>query len=130
MKNGDILLLYETLSRITSNPELKFNIRIGYIMARNKEKIRAEAVIISNQRRQIILEYGTLKDDELIVPKDKIDEVNQKINELMEIESDIQITTIPINEFDDNNKLNITDIEGLMPMLYQPIMTGPPIINN
>ena len=130
MKNGDILLLYETLSRITSNPELKFNIRIGYIMARNKVKIRAEAVIISNQRRQIILEYGTLKDDELIVPKDKIDEVNQKINELMEIESDIQITTIPINEFDDNNKLNITDIEGLMPMLYQPIMTGPPIINN
>ena len=59
MKNGEVLTLYETLERISRNKELKFNVKLGYIMARNKEKLRQEALIIYDQRRQILMEYGT-----------------------------------------------------------------------
>ena len=40
MKNGDILTAYETLLRLSSNPDLKFNVALGYTLARNKEKLR------------------------------------------------------------------------------------------
>lgn len=127
MKNGEVLNLYETLERLSKNYELKFNVRVGYIMARNKEKLRQEAIIIYDQRRKIIMEHGTLdKDNNIIVDKQYIDETNQKINELMEIENPIKIDLVPPDEFE-NNMMNLTDIEGLIPMIMPFMFTGPAI---
>jgi len=91
MKNGEILTLYETLNRLTENKDLKFNVSVGYILAKNKAKIKQEALIIYDLRRQIILEHGTIENSDIIVPKEYVNEVNQKINELMNIENDIQL---------------------------------------
>lgn len=130
MKNGEVLTLYETLERISRNKELKFNVKLGYIMARNKEKLRQEALIIYDQRRQILMEYGTFdKNGDIIVPKDSIVDTNKKINELLEIENKVEIDCLPIDVFEEH-ELNMEDIEGLMPMLYVPIQTGPPIFED
>jgi hypothetical protein len=40
MKNGEVIELYETLKRLSENKNLKFNVKLAYIMARNKEKLR------------------------------------------------------------------------------------------
>lgn len=127
MKNGEVLSLYETLERLSKDYELKFNVRVGYIMARNKEKLRQEAIIIYDQRRQIILEHGTFdKDNNIIVDKEYIDETNRKINELMEIENHVEIDLVSPDEFD-NNMMSLSDIEGLIPMLMPIMFTGPAI---
>lgn len=118
MKNGEVLTLYETLERISKNKDLKFNVKVGYIIAKNKEKLRQEAILIYNMHREIIMEHGKINGKDIIVPKEFIDEVNQKINDLMDIENDVNVIKVQAEAFD-NLELNIEDIEGLM-IMVQP----------
>lgn len=116
MRNGEILTLYETLTRLSDNKTLKFPVPAGYALAKNKEKLRQEAQLIYEMRRKIVMEHGKLDGSNIVVPKEYIDDVNKKINELMEIETDINLITIPIDVFD-GIELNIEDMEGLMYMI-------------
>ena len=125
MKNGEILTAYETLQRISANPNLKFSVVVGYILAKNKEKLRSEAALIYKMRQDIILKHGRMEKNEIIVPKEFIDETNKEINELMEIENDVQLQQIPI-EMLEHYELNMEDIEGLMGMIPPFEFTGPP----
>ena len=129
MKNGEVIELYETLKRLSENKNLKFNVKLAYIMARNKEKLRQEAVLIYDMRRQIIMEHGRIEDKDIIVPKEYVDEVNQKINELMDVDNDVEIIQVPTGAFGDQ-ELNLEDMEGLMNMIFlEPLIaTGPPIL--
>lgn len=126
MKNGEVLELYETLQRISQNKELKFNIALGYTMAKNKEKLRQEVTIIYGLRRDIIMEYGRIDGKDIIVPNEYVDEVNKKVNDLLEIENDVEITKVPIDLFE-NIELNIEDIEGLSGMIQPFEFVGTPI---
>ena len=116
MKNGEILELYEALNRISAKKDLKFNVVAGYAMAKNKEILRQEAALIYKMRQDIILEHGTLEGKDIVVPKEYIDEVNQKINELMEIDVNIELFLIPIDFFNDVT-LNLVDLDGLKFMI-------------
>lgn len=119
MTNGEVYELYQALDRISKDKDLKFKVKTGYAIAKNKETLRTEASLIYNMRRDIIMEYGQLDENgsgDIIIPRDKIDEVNQKINDLMSIESNLSIIKLSADAFDDN-ELNIEDLEGLMPML-------------
>lgn len=127
MKNGEVLELYETLQRISSNKELKFNVALGYAMAKNKEKLRQEATIIYGLRRDIIMEHGRVDGKDIVVPNEYVDEVNKKVNELMEIESDVGLMLVPIDLFD-GIELNMEDIEGLSGMIQPFGFVGPPIL--
>ncbi len=127
MKNGEVLELYETLQRISSNKDLKFNVKLGYAMAKNKERLRQEATIIYGLRRDIIMEHGRVDGKDIIVPNEYIDEVNQKINDLMDIENDVEVILVPVDAFE-NLELNMEDIEGLMRMVQPFVFTGPPIL--
>lgn len=126
MKNGDILTAYETLQRISANPDLKFNVAVGYILAKNKEKLRQEAMIIYDMRRKIILEYGKIDGKEIIVSKEHVDDVNKKIEELMEIENNIELWQIPIDLIE-KYELNMEDIEGIKDLIQPFQFTELPI---
>ena len=102
MKNGEVLRLYETLSEIANDPNQKFTVKVSYIFAKNRERIRSEAILIFNMRQKILLEYGKQKDNgDIIIPRDKLDEVDNKINELMNLDSDLQV-----------DQLCFTDLKG------------------
>ena len=116
LKNGDILTAYETLQRISNNPELKFNVALGYMLARNKEKLRPEAMIIYDMRRQIVMEHGRIEDKDIIVSGEYVEEVNRKIEELMNIETDVDIKQIPIDIFE-HHEMSMEDIEGLKELI-------------
>ena len=85
-------------------------------MAKNKEKLRQEATIIYGLRRDIIMEYGQMNGKDIVVPNEYVDEVNKKVNDLMEIENDVEITKVPVDLFE-NIELNMEDIEGLSGMI-------------
>lgn len=127
MKNGEVIELFETLQRISENKELKFNVALGYTMARNKEKLRQEAIIIYKMRRDIIMEYGRVDGKDIVVPNEHVDEVEKKLNDLMKIENNVEVTKVPIDLFD-NIELNIEDIEGLSGMIQPFGFTGEPIL--
>lgn len=127
VKNGEVLELYETLQRISQNKELKFSIALGYTMAKNKERLRQEATIIYGLRRDIIMEYGRVDRNDIIVPNEYVDEVNKKVNDLMEIENDVEVIKVPIDLFE-NIELNMEDIEGLSGMIQPFEFTGLPVL--
>ena len=125
MKNGEILNLYEALTQLT---EQKFNVKVSYLFAKNKQVLKSDAQLIYETRQKILLEYGTVEENgDIIIPREKIDEVNQKINELMEVETHIGIDKIPLSWLD-NYELSIDCIEALMPMLLGPVYTSEPIL--
>lgn len=127
MKNGEVIELYETLNRLSNNKDLKFNVKLGFIIAKNKEKLRQEATIIYGLRRDIIMEHGRVDGKDIIVSNEYIDEVNKKINDLMDIENDVEVILVPVDAFEDL-ELNMEDIEGLMRMVQPFKFTGPPIL--
>ena len=127
MKNGDVITAYETLNRLSENRDLKFEIAVGYLLAKNKEKLRQEASLIYKMRQDIILEHGQLEGKNIVVPKEYIDETNEKIEELMNIENDIKLTQIPIDMLE-HYELNMEDIEGLSNIIMPFKFTSPPIL--
>ena len=76
MKNGEVIELYETLNNLCNDSTLKLSVPVGYMFAKNKERLRQEAVVIYNERRKIIMEHGKLEGENIIVPKEFIDDVN------------------------------------------------------
>ena len=68
-------------------------------------------------RQKILMEYGTRdKNGDIVVLKENIDEVNQKINELMNIDNLVDIIKISFEDIE-NYELNIEDIEGIRYMI-------------
>lgn len=68
-------------------------------------------------RQNILMEYGTKdKNGDIVVLKENIDEVNQKINELMNIDNLVDIIKIPFEDIEDY-EMNIEDIEGIQYMI-------------
>lgn len=127
MKNGDVITAYETLNRLSENRDLKFEIAVGYLLAKNKEKLRQEASLIYKMRQDIILEHGRPDGKNIIVPSEYLDETNEKIEELMNIENDIQLIQIPIEKLE-HYELNIEDIDGIKEMIIPFTFTGPAIL--
>lgn len=127
MKNGDVITAYETLNRLSENRELKFGVAVGYLLAKNKEKLRQEAALIYKMRQDIILEHGRLDGKDIIVPNEYLDQVNTKIEELMNIENDVELTQIPIDMLE-HYELNMEDIEGLKEIIIPFTFTGPAIL--
>lgn len=124
MKNGDVITAYETLNRLSENRDLKFEIAVGYLLAKNKEKLRQEASLIYKMRQDIILEHGRPEGKSIIVPSEYLDETNEKIEELMNIENDIKLTQIPIDMLE-HYELNMEDIDGIKEMIIPFTFTGP-----
>lgn len=68
-------------------------------------------------RQKILMEYGTKdKNGDIIVLRENIDKVNQKINELMDIDNLVDIIKISFEDIE-NYELNIEDIEGIRYMI-------------
>lgn len=127
MKNGEVIELYKTLSDLCGDPTLKLSVPVGYMFAKNKERLRQEAAIIYNERRKIIMEHGKLEGQDIIVPKEYLDDVNQKIEDLMNVENDVQVQQIPIDLLE-HYEFSMKDIEKLVPIIQPFEFTGPPIL--
>lgn len=68
-------------------------------------------------RQKILMEYGTKdKNGDIVVLRENINEVNQKINELMDIDNLVDIIKISFEDIE-NYELNIEDIEGIRYMI-------------
>lgn len=117
MKNGEVIKLYEALSRICSQKDLKLKVSMGYTFLKNKEKLYPEAKIIYEMRQQILMEYGTEdKNGDIVVLKENIEEVSQKINDLMDIENDVEVSMISLEDLE-GYELNMEDIEAIQYMI-------------
>lgn len=117
MKNGEVIELFEGLEKLAQDPDIKFKTKVAYVIARNRDKIRSAANTIYNLRQKIISEYGVIEPNgDVTIAKDKISLVNQEIDELMNLESDVEIRKVKIEDLDDI-ELSLENMRGLVHML-------------
>lgn len=122
MTNGEIIKLYNALSHISSDSSLKFNFTIGYALAKNLETIESEVKIILKLRQDIFNQFGTINEKgDMIIPKDQIETVTEKIDELMGMENPTKVLMIPFELLEEtDNKLGLDDMAGLSYMIQLP----------
>ncbi|OSA92553.1 UNVERIFIED_ORG: hypothetical protein B2H93_14430 [Clostridium botulinum] len=89
----------------------KLPIKISYAIAKNINSINKELKIFEDEKMKIISDY-TLKDkqgdikvenDKYVFIKDKEDECNEKYNELLNIEVELNLRAININDLLNSN---------------------------
>lgn len=127
MTNKEILKLNETLNRLIMNRDLKFNVRVGYLFAKNRALIQQDVQLIGDIRQKILREFGTVQDNgDIVVPKEKFKAVQDKLDDLMNVEIELPLIQIPVDEFEEI-ELPLEDIDGLRPIIMDFAYTSNPI---
>ena len=101
MTNGEVIQLYEGILKLEEEKELRLPIFVGYAIAKNKVMLQAEVNIILELRKKIIMKYSKDGEEEVIIPKEKVDACNKEIAELWSMENGIELIMIPITAFED-----------------------------
>lgn len=119
MKNSEIFVLYDSLNELSQKNDVKLPAKIGYICLKNKNLLEPYYKTISESRDKIVQEYIE-KDEEgnMRVPEDKIEEANNKLQEILDIEEDIDLQKINIKDIEDES-LPMDILNGLMPILIE-----------
>lgn len=114
--NRDILLLYETINSLEKEPKIAFTIKVSYALAKNKKIIEPDVEVIEQLRKNIFLEFGKPNENgDIIIPWDKSEEMNKKLEELMSIESEKDLILISLDEMiDSEEKIDVKTMSGLL----------------
>lgn len=127
MTNKEILKLNETLNRLMMNRDLKFSVRVGYLFAKNRALIQQDVQLIGDIRQKILREFGTIQDNgDIVVPKENFKVVQDKLDDLMNVEIELPLIQIPVDEFE-QIELPLEDIDGLRPIIMDFMYTSGPI---
>lgn len=106
--NREILNKVQILQTITQR---QLPVKVSYAIAKNITTINRETKIFENEKAKIISEYAIkdesgnpkLEDGQLIFIEGKEEECNEKYNELLDIEIDLEIRTFDINILENIN---------------------------
>lgn len=117
MRNGEVITLFEGLEALAQNKGFKFKPKVAYTIAKNHEKARSEASTIYKLRQDIIQSYGYIEDNgDVTIEKGKLAAANRDIEDLMELESEIQIRMIEVEDLGDN-EIGLEEMKGLKYMI-------------
>jgi len=114
IKLSELSLAYPALVKLA---QVNLPIKVSFSLLRYSKHIESEFKIFSELREKIFKKYGEQEGNNIVVPKEKIEEFNKEITELMETE--IELTpkeskpSIKISDLGDNVKISIADISAL-----------------
>lgn len=97
----------------------KLPIKINFYLQKNKSTLLSLAQDIETARFNIISNYGSPSEDgsQYIIPKEKIEEAQQELNDLLSLEQDVNIYTINIDSLSDDLTLTTGQMEAIMFMI-------------
>ena len=118
MTNNEIYTINSNLMDVfkEENNTYYFSAKINFLIQKNKKNIMDAAIDIEKVRMEIINKY---KNEENQIPNDKINEVNKELNDLLAIEQDIHIYTIPFEDLEDI-EFTSAQANALMFMIEDP----------
>ena len=101
MTNKQVIDLYNGLCKLEEK-KVQLPIIVGYGLAKDKTLLEEEVKLIYNFQHKILLKYGNYNNEkDIIVPKEKVDEANKELEELLNMENGIELVQIPITAFKD-----------------------------
>lgn len=119
--NRDIIIMYQGLSQLASNDEMRLPARVSFAVARNLKMLIPIIEDIDMARQSIAETYGTLDVDnptQYRIPENNRDTVNQELDAIMETEVDVPLVKIKMTEIEDLN-ISIAMAEALMFMVEE-----------
>lgn len=120
LTNKQIYEYAEKILKIFSvDEEIYLPIRINFYLHKNRNILMELAKDIEKQRTEIIKKYGTLNEEtkEYEVPKDKITDVLDEIDELFSLTQDVTLYFVSMNEIKDDLTLTTQQMDALMFMI-------------
>lgn len=119
--NRDIITMYQGLSQLASNEEMRLPARVSFAVVRNLNVLIPIIKDIDMARQSIAETYGTLDVDnptQYHIPENNRDTVNQELDAIMETEVDVPLVKIKMTEIEDLN-ISIAMAEALMFMVEE-----------
>lgn len=119
--NRDIIIMYQGLSQLASNDEMRLPARVSFAVARNLKMLIPIIEDIDMARQSIAETYGTLDIDnptQYHIPENNRDTVNQELDAIMETEVNVPLVKIKMIEIEDLN-ISIAMAEALMFMVEE-----------
>ena len=117
MKNKEIFSLYEGLYEISQDKDLKFGIKVSYMMAKNKNLLEPYYNAIVDTRQKLLEKYGEAQDNgDWHVGKDKLEIFMGEWNAFMNIENFVNIEKIKIDSLE-GEKIGVELTEKLLPII-------------
>lgn len=119
--NRDIITMYQGLSQLASNEEMRLPARVSFAVVRNLKMLIPIIEDIDMARQSIAETYGTLDADnptQYRISENNRDTVNQELDAIMETEVDVPLVKIKMTEIEDLN-ISIAMAEALMFMVEE-----------
>lgn len=116
MKNKEIIQLYEGIYELR---EQDFGVKVGFIFAKNLITLEPYYKAIKASQRKLWEKYGSPNEEgHLVVSKDKISDLEKENDELMEIETIVNITKISIEQLEEC-KINLDQMLKIYYMIEE-----------
>lgn len=119
MKNKEVYDLYEGLYEIGQRRDLKFNIKLCYSLAKNKNTLEPLYNAIIETRQRFLSKYGSQQEDGdgWTVAKDRMDDFLREWNDFMNIDNFVALQHIKLEELEDEEKLGVDLMGKLLPII-------------
>ena len=115
MTNKEIIDLYEGLTELY-DLKINLNIKTKYLLAKIKVQIEPLYKAAMVTRQDLIKKYGTEENESLIIKNTVLPQFSIELNELMNIETNINVQKINLDELNDQ-RISISLIEKLLPII-------------
>lgn len=118
MTTMDAIVLYEKLGELSTR-DTKFPISLSFKFLRNAKILEPIIMAFNEARDNAIRQGGTPSDDnpdEVIVPNENINAINQEIKALSMEPIDIELVPVKLSELEGLD-LNMQDLAGIYPII-------------
>lgn len=119
LKNQEIYNYASLLAEVFNDENQKLPIKINFYLQKNKKTLINLARDIEKARLEIAQSNGILDKEgqQYAIPAEKVDLVQQELNDLFSLEQEVEIYTVDINTLSDDLMITTTQMEALMFMI-------------
>ena len=119
LTNNEVYSINEQFNKIFEQSQQYLPAKVNFYIQKNKKKIAELAQEIEIARAEIIKNFGEQKEDgKYYIPKDKIQEAQQELLDLLNIQQEIEVFTISLDDIE-NLHFTLPQMEALMFMIEE-----------
>jgi hypothetical protein len=120
LTHENIYIYSMQLQEAFSDNTQKLPIKVNFHLQKNKKALMDIATEIEEERMNILKTYGTFDDNGgVAIAADKIEEATREMADLLAIERDVNIHTIPFANLPEELNLTTAQMEALMFMIEE-----------
>lgn len=119
LTNEEIYFINQQFNKMFDESKQYLPAKVNFYIQKNRKKIADLAQEIEMTRAKIIMNFGTLEeDDKYYIPQEKLSIAQQELLDLLKIEQEVEIHLISIDDIE-NLQFTFPQMEVLMFMIKE-----------